>query len=194
MTWKSSRITQGKIKGTMTYPVIIIIGVIGVVGVLLTVVIPQLTGMYQDLGIELPMSTQILIKTSEILQMTWPLIIAGVVAAFYGIKKFFKDEQHRFMLDKILMKAPVFGPIISISSLVTSTSTLSLLISSGVLVLESMSIIINSTNNVVFQRAFRNVYKSIQDGSTISQAFAKEETFPPILIQMTAVGENRETG
>ncbi|MFO0703546.1 MAG: type II secretion system F family protein [Patescibacteria group bacterium] len=180
---------MGKIKGTMTYPIIIIVGVIGVVMVLLTVVIPQLTGMYKDLGIELPMSTQILISLSTFLQYAWPLLLAAVFGVWVGIKKYFASEEHRFALYKILMKLPIVGPILKISSLVTSTSTLSLLISSGVLVLESINIIINSTSNVVFQRAFRNVYKSIQDGATISQAFAKEDTFPPILIQMTAVGE-----
>jgi len=179
----------GKIKSTMTYPIVIIVGVIGVVIVLLTAVIPQLTGMYKDLGIELPMSTQILMKASEIMQWAWPLLIGGAVAGWFGIKKYLKDEGHRFTLYKVLMKLPVFGPILKISSLVTSTSTLSLLISSGVLVLESINIIVNATSNVVFQRAFKNVYKSIQDGATISQAFSKEEAFPPILIQMTAVGE-----
>ena len=178
-----------KIKGTMTYPIIIIVGVIGVVIVLLTTVIPQLTGMYTDLGIELPIQTQIMIKMSEIMQVIWPLLIAGVVGAYFGIKKFFVSEDHRFLLYKFLMKLPLFGDLIKISSLVTSTRTLALLISSGVLVLESTNIIINATNNVVFQRSLRNVYKNIQDGSTISQAFQKEETFPPLLIQMTAVGE-----
>ena len=178
-----------KIKGTMTYPIIIIVGVIGVVIVLLTTVIPQLTGMYTDLGIELPIQTQIMIKMSEIMQVIWPLLIAGVVGAYFGIKKFFVSEDHRFLLYKFLMKLPLFGDLIKISSLVTSTRTLALLISSGVLVLESINIIINATNNVVFQRSLRNVYKNIQDGSTISQAFQKEETFPPLLIQMTAVGE-----
>jgi type IV pilus assembly protein PilC len=178
-----------KVKSTMTYPVIIIIGVVAVVMILLTVVIPQLTGMYTDLGIELPASTQFLISTSNILRLTWPVVLIGIFGSIVGIKKLLKNEQRRYELYKFFMKLPVFGTILKISSLVTTTSTLSLLISSGVLVLESINIIINSTSNVVFQRAFRNVYKSIQDGSTISQAFSKEETFPPILIQMTAVGE-----
>lgn len=180
---------SAKIKGTLTYPAIVIVGIIGVVFVLLTVVVPQLTGLYTDLGIELPMATQIVIKMSDFAVNFWYLIIASFVGFFFGFKKLMESNDRKYLILTTLMKIPVLGDIIRISSLVDATRTLSILISSGVLVLESINIIETTSNNIVYQRAFENVYQSVQGGLTMSQAFEKEKQFPPILIQMTAVGE-----
>ncbi len=180
---------NAKIKGTLTYPAIIIVGIVGVVFVLLTVVVPQLTALYKDLKIELPMATQIVITLSDIAVNYWYLIFVGIGGLVFGYRKFMENPGRRYAVFVTLMKIPVLGDIIRISSLVDSTRTLSILIGSGVLVLEGLNIVENTSNNIVFQRAFENVYKSVQGGMTISQAFEKESQFPPILVQMTAVGE-----
>lgn len=180
---------NAKIRGSLTYPAIVIIGIIGVVFILLTVVVPQLTTLYDDLQIELPMTTQIVMKLSDFAVRFWYLAILAVGGLVFGFRKFLSDAGRRYSFFVLLMKIPVLGDIMRISSLVDATRTLSILISSGVLVLESLNIVEDTSNNVVFQRAFENVYKSVQGGMTISQAFEKEAQFPPILVQMTAVGE-----
>ena len=178
-----------KIKGTMMYPIIILVGVVGVLAVLLTFVVPQLSGLYKDMGVELPLQTKVLIGASDFLVHFWPLVVLIIAAIAYGIKTYFSKEAHKFTFDSFLLKIPKFGEILVNSTLVSTTRTLSLLIQSGVLVLESINIIINSTGNLVFQQSFRNIYRSVQNGATLSESFAKEEIFPPILVQMVAVGE-----
>lgn len=178
-----------KVKGTLMYPLIIVIGVIGVLTILLGFVVPQLSGLYEDMGVDLPIQTQILIGASNFLVSRWYLLVFMIGAIVYGVRKALAKESNRFLLDKLLIKAPKFGDILVMSTLVNSTRTLSLLVQSGVLVLESLNIITHSTNNLVFQQSFRNIYRSVQNGATLSESFAKEELFPPLLVQMVAVGE-----
>jgi type IV pilus assembly protein PilC len=179
----------GRIKGMMVYPIIIILGVIGVIIILLTVVVPQLSGLYKDMGVELPIQTQIVITGSEFLLQYKFLLIIVSIAAFTGIKKLVSIEKNKILIQSTLMRIPKVGEVLVMSTLVGATRTLSLLIQSGVLMLEGLNIITNSTENIIFQRAFRNVYKSVQNGKTLSESFEKEDVFPPILIEMIAVGE-----
>jgi len=180
---------MSKVKGTMVYPIIIIVGVIGVIVIMLMFVVPQLGGLYKDMGVELPLSTKIMIGSSDFLMRFWPIIFIASVAASVGIRKFFTIERNKFALHSTLIKLPKVGDIIIKATLVSATRTLSLLIQSGVLMLESLSIVTNTTDNVVFQKAMKNIYRSVQNGITLSDSFQKEQIFPPILIQMIAVGE-----
>lgn len=178
-----------KVKGTMVYPVIIIVGVIGVIVIMLMFVVPQLGGLYKDMGVELPASTKIMISSSEFLVNYWIFLVIAVAAAMVAIKKFFAIERNKYALHRFIIKMPKVGDIVIKATLVSATRTLSLLIQSGVLMLESLSIVTNTTENVVFQQAMKNIYRSVQNGVTLSDSFQKEQLFPPILIQMIAVGE-----
>ena len=156
---------------------------------MLMFVVPQLGGLYKDMGVELPMSTQIMIGSSDFLMKFWPVILITSVVILFGIRKLFEIERYKFWLHSTLIKLPKVGDIIIKATLVSATRTLSLLIQSGVLMLESLSIVTNTTDNVVFQNAMKNIYRSVQNGITLSDSFQKEQIFPPILIQMIAVGE-----
>jgi type IV pilus assembly protein PilC len=180
---------MSKVKGTMVYPIIIIVGVIGVIVIMLMFVVPQLGGLYKDMGVELPMSTKIMIGSSDFLMRFWPVILVACIATVVVVRKFFAIERNKFALHSTLIKLPKVGDIIIKATLVSATRTLSLLIQSGVLMLESLSIVTNTTDNVVFQKAMKNIYRSVQNGITLSDSFQKEQIFPPILIQMIAVGE-----
>ena len=141
------------------------------------------------MGVELPMSTQIMIGSSDFLMKFWPVILITSVVILFGIRILFEIERYKFWLHSTLIKLPKVGDIIIKATLVSATRTLSLLIQSGVLMLESLSIVTNTTDNVVFQNAMKNIYRSVQNGITLSDSFQKEQIFPPILIQMIAVGE-----
>jgi len=180
---------MAKVKGTMTYPIIVVLGIIGVMVILLTVVVPQLTGLYKDLGVELPLQTRIVIALSDFIIGRWYIMIAITVIAIVGLRKLFATDKYRLFFDTFVLKIPKFGELITMSTLVGSTRTLALLIQSGVLMLDSLSIVTNSTGNVVYQNSFRNIYRNIQNGQTLSDSFQKEDVFPPILVQMIAVGE-----
>ncbi len=178
-----------RVRGALTYPALIIVGVIGVIFVLVTFVVPQLLGLYKDLNIQLPFTTQLLVTASDIMSVWWPVIIVGVIIATVAARRYLNTEKGRFWRYTTLMSLPIVGNVVKMSSLVSITRTLSLLISSGVLVLESIGIVKDATDNIVYQRALDRVYYSIQKGLTISFSLEKESSFPPILVQMTAVGE-----
>lgn len=178
-----------RFKSAMTYPVIVMIGVVVVVFVLITFVVPQLLGLYNELNIELPITTQILMNISVFSAKWWPLLVIGVGGCAYALRRQMSTESGQWWYYTTVMSIPIVGPLVRVAGLVTATRTLSLLLSAGVLVLDSINIVVDTTANVIFQKAFRNVYQSIQKGLTISQGFEKEGVFPPVLIQMTAVGE-----
>lgn len=180
---------QSKIKSALTYPVIVFLGMIGIMFVMITFVIPKLLNLYKDFNIELPITTQILIVVSSFLSQFWPLVILAVIVAVNFTQRYLKTDAGKLVLDTILLKLPVFGKIVSISSLVDSTRTLSILIGSGVSILDTLSIIIETTGNTLYRNAFRNILKSVEKGVSLGNAFNNENMFPPILVQMITVGE-----
>ncbi len=180
---------QTKIKGSLTYPVIVITGMGGVMFVMMTFVVPKLLGLYKDFNIELPLSTKILITVSTFMANFWPIILIVLFAAFTLIQRFIKTPKGKSIFDRFLLKIPVFGKIISISALVDSTRTLSILIGSGVSILDTLSIIIDTTNNIVYHDAFKHILQQVEKGQKLGDSFANEGIFPPILIQMASVGE-----
>lgn len=180
---------QSKIKSALTYPIIVFLGMIGIMFVMITFVIPKLLNLYKDFNIELPFTTQILIVVSSFMSQFWPLVILAVIVAYKFTERYLKTDAGKLILDTILLKLPVFGKIVSISSLVDATRTLSILIGSGVSILDTLSIIIETTGNILYRNAFRNILKSVEKGVSLGNAFNNENMFPPILVQMITVGE-----
>ncbi len=180
---------KGKIKGAMIYPAIVVSGMFMVMFVMITFVIPKLLTLYQDLDVELPLSTQVLVIVSNFSQKFWPLIIIAVIGIGLGIRNYFRTKAGKIVKDNLMLKIPYFSKVIRIASLVDATRTLAILIGSGVSILEGLKIIIDTSDNVVFQNAFRNIYVKVEKGVSLGQAMADEKVFPPILVQMTTVGE-----
>jgi type IV pilus assembly protein PilC len=180
---------QGKIKGALTYPVVVLIGMVSIMFVMVTFVIPKLLNLYKDFNIELPLSTQILIVVSNFLAQFWPLILIAVFFGVGAVNRYIKTPQGKLFLDTILLKLPIFGKIVSISSLVDSTRTLSILIGAGVSILDTLLIIVETTGNAVYRNAFIHIVKEVERGVSLGNAFNNEDIFPPILVQMVTVGE-----
>lgn len=180
---------QSKMKGALIYPVIVIVGMLGVMFVMITFVIPKLLNLYKDFNIELPMSTKILIAVSSFLQLFWPVVIAGVVGGVILFKRYAATKQGKLLKDTLMLKTPVINKVIRIAALVDTTRTLSVLISSGVSILDALSIVIETSDNVIYQQAFSNIYKKIEKGQSLGQSLEDEGIFPPILVQMATVGE-----
>jgi len=180
---------QGKIKGAMIYPMILILGMVGVMFVMVTFVIPKLLNLYKDFNLSLPLTTQILMAASSFSAKYWPIIIAFFIGLYILVKRFLRSNQGKLFSDSTVLKLPAISNVVKISSLVDATRTLSILIGSGVSILESLEIIIETTNNVIYQKAFRNVYKEVERGVSLGSAMLQEQIFPPILVQMVIVGE-----
>ncbi|GIW64931.1 MAG: type II secretion system protein F [Patescibacteria group bacterium] len=180
---------KSKLKGALIYPVVILIAMIIVMFIMVTFVIPKLLDLYKDFNVTLPWTTQFLILVSDFMVKFWPLMIVLCFVGFYFIKKYLKTEIGKRNFDQFLLKLPVFGNIIKISSLVNSTRTLAILIGAGVSILDSLNIVIDTSDNLIFKKAFKNIYNKVEKGQSLGISFEQEEVFPPILVQMTMVGE-----
>ena len=180
---------KSKLKGALVYPVIIVIGMFVVMFIMITFVLPKLLGLYKDFNVELPLSTKILIGLSSFSTRFWPVVLGLFFAAGYFIKKYLATKSGKKNFDQLALKMPVFGKIISISALVESTRTLAILIGAGISILDALSIVVDSTDNSVFKDAFLSVSHKVEKGQSMGVALEQEGIFPPILVQMSQVGE-----
>ena len=180
---------KSKLKGALVYPLIVIIGMLIVMFIMVTFVLPKLLGLYKDFNVELPLSTKVLITVSNFSARFWPIVIAMVFVASYFVKKFLSTKDGKSSFDKFVIKLPVFGNIIKISALVESTRTLAILISAGISILEALSIVVDATENSVYQQALLSVSHKVEKGVSLGTALDQQKIFPPILVQMSQVGE-----
>jgi len=180
---------QSKIKGALTYPIVVFVGMIVIMFIMITFVMPKLLNLYKDFNIDLPLSTKILMAVSSFLVHFWPFMIAGGFIASRFIQSYLKTVRGKLLLDTIMLRLPIFGKVVSISSLVDSTRTLSILIGSGVSILDTLSIIIETTENSLYRNSFKNILKQVEKGVSLGDSFNNENLFPPILVQMVTVGE-----
>ncbi|KKQ01392.1 MAG: Tfp pilus biogenesis protein PilC [Candidatus Roizmanbacteria bacterium GW2011_GWA2_36_23] len=127
---------KGKLKGALIYPVIVVVGMLGVMFVMVTFVVPKLLNLYKDFNIELPVTTQILIVISGFTSKFWPLIIGGIFGLVTLFKQYMRTRNGKLSVDAFMLKLPYLGSVLKMSLLVDSTRTLSILINSGVSILE----------------------------------------------------------
>ena len=189
-TMEKQREFNGKLKGALIYPVIVIIAMLSVMFIMITFVVPKLLNLYKDFDIELPVTTKILITVSSFSSQFWPLILVGVFGLVFLVRTYLKTKRGKYAFDSVLLRLPIVNGVIKMAALVDSTRILSILVASGVSILDALKIIIQTTNNAVYQEAFENIYKSIEKGQSLGNSLAQEKIFPPILVQMAIVGEN----
>lgn len=191
-TMEGQRDFRSKVTGAMIYPVIIIIGMAIVVMVMMTLVVPKLTELYRDFGVDLPVSTQLLMSASEFFVKFWWLMIAGGFGAVVGFKKWRKTPIGEKIVDTIVLKIPLFGELQKKIILVEFTRTLAMLITSGIRLLDALQILKNALGNVLYRDAITEISKKVERGAPLGETFAAYPVFPPIVSQMMRVGE--ETG
>ncbi len=180
---------QGKMKGALIYPVIVVTGMLVVMFIMVTFVVPRLLGLYKDFNIELPVTTQILIGISSFTSKYWPVILGGVFGFIALLKRYTASKLGKLNVDTMMLKIPYISNVIKMSALVDSTRTLSILTASGVSILDALDIIIDTTENAVYQHSFAEIKKKVEKGDSLGSALEQEGIFPPIFVQMTLVGE-----
>lgn len=180
---------KGKITGALIYPVIILIVMFVVIFLMITFVIPNLLNVYKSFDAELPPQTLFLINLSDFFVAWWWLILLSIGAAGWGILKYKQSRTGKKTMDRIMLHVPVVGKVLKVSALVDTTRTLSILVSSGVSLLDALDIITETTNNIVYQEALGNLRKGVEKGSPLWAIMEEQVVFPQILIQMTRVGE-----
>jgi type IV pilus assembly protein PilC len=178
-----------QIKGAMVYPATIMSIAVIVVGVILIFVIPTFAKMFQEFGGELPAPTKIVIALSNFIVKYLIVMIALVIAGITGIKKYYATANGRKVIDRMALKAPIVGPLIRKVSVAKFTRTLGTMISSGVPIMDGLDIVAKTAGNKIVEEAIYKVRQAISEGKTIAEPLAECGVFPPMVVQMIAVGE-----
>ncbi|MDQ1696993.1 MAG: type pilus assembly protein PilC [Frankiaceae bacterium] len=181
---------RSKIKAAMTYPTVVLcIAALAVIGMLLFIV-PTFAKMFKDLGGTLPAPTRLLVTASHILRYGFPFLILAAVVGFVIWNKVKRTERVRNVVDPMKLKFPVFGPLFQKVALSRFSRNLGTMMHSGVPILQALDIVADTTGNVVLARAVRDVQDSVRQGESITAPLKRHEVFPPMVVQMMAVGED----
>lgn len=181
-----------KVKGAMMYPMVVCT-IAGAVTVFLLVgVIPTFKEIFAGFGAELPLPTRIVIGISEFIQTKWWLIILVAVGGGYGGAQFVKTENGKRLFDTNALKLPLFGPLLRKVAVAKFTRTLGTLVKSGVPILQAMETVAQTSGNKVIEKAIMDAREAVREGERIAEPLKKSGVFPPMVVQMIAVGE--ETG
>ncbi|MDQ3916514.1 MAG: type II secretion system F family protein [Actinomycetota bacterium] len=180
-----------KVKSAMTYPVV----VAGIAVILLTVmllfIVPTFAGMFTSLGGELPLPTKILMTLSEKARILVPMFVVFAVVGRIAYKRGrIASADFKLRTDQMKLKIPIFGELFQKVAVSRFTRTLGLLLRAGVPVLQALDIVGDSTGNEVLARAANSVKESVRSGESMSAPLTKQEVFPPMVVQMIAVGED----
>ncbi len=188
---KEAAATKG-IKNALMYPVMASILAIAVIGVLITYVLPSFGKLYSSLGAELPLTTKILIDAGNQLQSYGIYLLLAILIAAGLAFAYFRTEDGRYKLDKMVLRLPLIGRINHIKELARCCRSISLLFRAGLPLTEIMTMITQSSGNRVLAKALASVQQDMLKGEGLSQPMAKNNLFLPMMVQMVKVGE--ETG
>lgn len=180
---------RSRIKGAMIYPAFIFCGLIVVGAIMMIFVVPKITDMIKETGGELPISTKILIGTSEFLVSWWWILAIIIIGLVVAIKYYIKSVAGRRQWDLMKIKWPVFGNLFRKIYLVRFTRSLSTLVKGGVSLTQSLEIVAGVINNVIFYDLIMRTAKEVESGNSIATVFLQSRNVPPMLSQMMVIGE-----
>ncbi len=178
-----------KIKGAMIYPVFILVGLTGVGVVLMVYIIPNLTAMLTESGMELPISTRVIIAVSNFMKDYLILLGLMVVGLVVGARYYLKTSLGRYQLDKVKLKMPIFGKLFKYIYLMRFTRSLSTLLKGGVTITRGLEITSNVVGNVVYRDLLLETLTSINDGNPLATVLEASTDVPKMVPQMISVGE-----
>ncbi|MCZ6621755.1 MAG: type II secretion system F family protein [Deltaproteobacteria bacterium] len=186
---KANRLKK-KVKGAMIYPATIVVVAIGVVSILLIFVIPVFAELYGSMGRALPAPTQITINISNFFRAYFVHVVVIIALIVVGIKMYYKTAKGRMVIDGILLKMPILGDLLRKVAVARFSQNMSLLLASGVPILEGLAITAKTAGNKVIEKAIMDARISISEGKTVAEPLEKSGVFPPMVCQMVSVGEN----
>jgi type IV pilus assembly protein PilC len=184
---------QAKLKSTirsaLMYPAVVIVLMAVVMAVMMIFVLPQLTVLYTNLGVSLPLPTQIVIGISTAMTNFWPIVLVALVLGIAGFRKWSKTPDGTLIIDTLILKMPVFGNLIKKTILAEFARTFGLLVGTGTLVVEALIEVSDTTGNINYKNAIVAVSRQVEKGVTISEAMSHSPLFPSLLIQLVKIGE-----
>ena len=180
-----------KVKGALVYPAVVTSIAVLVIAVIMIFVVPTFSKMFATLGGTLPLPTQIVVNMSNFIAGIGGLVtLAAIIGLIVFISQARKTEKGQFVTDKILLKLPIFGPLLNKVAVAKFTRTLGTLVSSGVPILDGLEITAKTSGNKIVESAIMDVRKGVVGGKTLAEPITKAKVFPPMVTHMIAVGES----
>lgn len=183
---------SSRVKSALTYPILLIVVSVGVAIFLVTYVLPKFVIVFEDMGVTVPLPTQILLQISVFITYYWYIILAVAAGTFMIFRFYVGTKGGYFKFDQLKLKLPVIGNLISKTTISRFAQTLSILISGGIPVLTCLDVVTETIGNTVVAKALKDVCSSVGEGKTIAQPLAESKLFPEMVVNMVRVGE--ETG
>jgi type IV pilus assembly protein PilC len=181
---------RGNIKGAMIYPVIVIVAMVVVAIIMMVAVIPRMTSLYSELGADLPTPTKILMAISGAMVRFWWIVLIILAVAVYGFIAFRRTPEGAKQIDRLILKLPIVGPLQEKTNLTNIARTLSLLVETGLPLVEALDIVAGVANNSLFRETIKAAARGVEKGRSLSEMLSLSgEIIPPIFYQMVAVGE-----
>ena len=181
-----------KIKGAMTYPIVVFIVMIAVVIVVMVMVIPNFTSMFEEMGTDLPLATRIMVALSDFIIHKWWLLIIIVAAIVVGVKAFKRSPVGEQLFANIGLKAPIFGNLNIKSACSRFARTMSTLMASGISMIDAVEQVAKMMDNKIIRDGLLDAKTQVANGVPLSKPLKDMEMLPPMLSAMTKIGE--ETG
>lgn len=181
---------KGKIKSALFYPIAIVVAAAVIISVIMIFVIPAFKDLFAGFGADLPLPTQIVIDMSEIFVNYWWAIFGGLGGSIYGLielKKRSRSFQH--WMDRTALKVPVFGEIIRKATIARWTRTMSTMFAAGVPLVEALDSVGGASGNIIYADATKRIQNEVSTGTSLTVSMQNSEVFPPMVLQMVAIGE-----
>lgn len=191
-TMEKQRDFHSKTRGALIYPAILLVVMGIVISIMMIFVIPKLTALYTEVKVELPLPTRILIGMSGFMVKFWWLLGLSIITFLFVWKKVSKNQPVKGFVDRLSLKIPIFGPLSRQVMMTEFTRTLSLLVAAGVPILEALRVVRGIVDNGIYQKTIDDMMDKVERGSQLHQIIDASPLYPPIVGQMTRVGE--ETG
>ena len=178
-----------KIGSSLVYPAVVVTMAVLITGVLLLKVVPTFKGIFESLGGTLPLPTQVLIFTSDILRQYFLYLVGAIVVISFIFKRYVSTEAGRYQFDRKKLDIPVMGVLFRKVAVAKFARTFSTLVKSGVSILNALEIVSKTSGNKVIEKAILECQKSVREGEPISKPLSKSGVFPLMVCRMIGVGE-----
>lgn len=181
--------TAGRIKGALTYPVIVLFVIGGVMAFMLFTVVPQVEKLYHDLHKDLPLLTQIMVGSADILKKYWYIVLGVLGVGIYFLRKYFQTESGISTADGIKLNVPLFGPLFRKLYMARFARTAQTLLATGVPMLDMLNITSDAVNNVHVGTSIHHAAEKVKGGKALSESLQPEDYILPLVPQMIRIGE-----
>lgn len=178
-----------KVKGAMTYPVVTLLIAVVVLAVILIFVIPVFEEMFRDFGSALPIPTQIVVAMSDFAKANFLYMLVALVLFGFAFRRFYRTEKGRAMVDRTILRLPVFGDLLRKVAVAKFTRTMGTMLASGVSILEALDIVGKTAGNKTIEDAIMKTRTGISEGRTMADPLTESGVFPSMVCQMISVGE-----